>query len=254
MGDAPLRPPAPDHPSLPVREPSREFSCRSGCAACCIAPSISSPIPGMPHGKPAGVRCVQLTADLRQITGGIVRGEGTMGQLLTNRTLYDRLTQTLVATDDLLQRLQTPNGTFGKMLDDPTLYNQMTATLNSLDSTVRMLSSPEGTLGRLVGRGVLEQLQVGVDQEPDEVAPGDLLRVLRGREGRRHHPLHVVLGLVRHPGDEGVLGAEVVQQHPVARAEGGGERTEAEADEPVLEGVVGRLLDELRATVHDSRV
>ncbi|MCC2596385.1 YkgJ family cysteine cluster protein [Pusillimonas sp. MFBS29] len=34
--------------------------CRSGCAACCIAPSISSPIPGMPDGKPAGVRCVQL--------------------------------------------------------------------------------------------------------------------------------------------------------------------------------------------------
>ncbi|HYF90797.1 MAG TPA: YkgJ family cysteine cluster protein [Symbiobacteriaceae bacterium] len=37
------------------------MDCRAGCAACCIAPSISSPIPGMPHGKPAGVRCVQLT-------------------------------------------------------------------------------------------------------------------------------------------------------------------------------------------------
>ncbi len=40
-------------------------ACRSGCAACCIAPSISSPIPGMPLGKPAGVRCVQLDDDLR---------------------------------------------------------------------------------------------------------------------------------------------------------------------------------------------
>jgi len=34
--------------------------CRPGCAACCIAPSISSPIPGMPLGKPAGERCIQL--------------------------------------------------------------------------------------------------------------------------------------------------------------------------------------------------
>lgn len=34
--------------------------CRAGCGACCIAPSISSPIPGMARGKPAGVRCVQL--------------------------------------------------------------------------------------------------------------------------------------------------------------------------------------------------
>lgn len=36
------------------------MQCRAGCGACCIAPSISSPIPGMPNGKPAGVRCVQL--------------------------------------------------------------------------------------------------------------------------------------------------------------------------------------------------
>nr|WP_178943906.1 YkgJ family cysteine cluster protein [Paenibacillus curdlanolyticus] len=39
------------------------MECRVGCAACCIAITISSPIPGMPEGKPAGVHCVQLTAD-----------------------------------------------------------------------------------------------------------------------------------------------------------------------------------------------
>ncbi|WP_394204151.1 YkgJ family cysteine cluster protein [Shewanella waksmanii] len=36
------------------------MDCRLGCGACCIAPSITTPIPGMPDGKPAGVRCVQL--------------------------------------------------------------------------------------------------------------------------------------------------------------------------------------------------
>jgi Fe-S-cluster containining protein len=36
------------------------MECRPRCAACCIAPSISSAIPGMPLGKAAGVRCVQL--------------------------------------------------------------------------------------------------------------------------------------------------------------------------------------------------
>jgi len=39
------------------------MNCRPGCGACCIGPSISSPIPGMPDGKPAGMRCVQLTPD-----------------------------------------------------------------------------------------------------------------------------------------------------------------------------------------------
>lgn len=41
------------------------MECRPGCGACCIAPSISSPIPGMPYGKPAGIPCVQLLPDLR---------------------------------------------------------------------------------------------------------------------------------------------------------------------------------------------
>lgn len=45
--------------------PTQPLDCRQGCGACCIAPSISSPIPGMPNGKPAGVPCVQLTADFR---------------------------------------------------------------------------------------------------------------------------------------------------------------------------------------------
>jgi hypothetical protein len=43
----------------------KTIECRTGCGACCIAPSLSSAIPGMPGGKPAGVTCVQLTGDLR---------------------------------------------------------------------------------------------------------------------------------------------------------------------------------------------
>ncbi|HEX8987167.1 MAG TPA: YkgJ family cysteine cluster protein [Rhodocyclaceae bacterium] len=35
------------------------MSCRAGCGACCIAPSISS------LGKPAGVPCVHLTLEMR---------------------------------------------------------------------------------------------------------------------------------------------------------------------------------------------
>jgi len=35
------------------------MDCRPGCGACCIAPSIST------LGKPAGVACVHLTAELR---------------------------------------------------------------------------------------------------------------------------------------------------------------------------------------------
>ena len=41
------------------------MKCRENCGACCIAPSISSPIPGMPAGKPAGIPCIHLAKDFR---------------------------------------------------------------------------------------------------------------------------------------------------------------------------------------------
>jgi uncharacterized protein len=42
-----------------------KIDCREGCGACCIVPSISSPIPGMPLGKPAFTPCIHLSIDFR---------------------------------------------------------------------------------------------------------------------------------------------------------------------------------------------
>ncbi|MGK5070556.1 hypothetical protein D3C81_545770 [compost metagenome] len=50
--------------------PSATLACRPSCGACCTAPSITSPIPGMPDGKPAGVRCIQLADDNRCLIFG----------------------------------------------------------------------------------------------------------------------------------------------------------------------------------------
>lgn len=41
---------------------NNENECRKGCAACCIVISITSPLPGMPNGKAAGIRCVNLNS------------------------------------------------------------------------------------------------------------------------------------------------------------------------------------------------
>jgi Fe-S-cluster containining protein len=57
------------------------LTCRPGCAACCTAPSISSPIPGMPNGKPAGVPCIQLDAQLRCMIFGQPERPAVCGQL-----------------------------------------------------------------------------------------------------------------------------------------------------------------------------
>ncbi len=41
------------------------MECRVGCAACCIAPSISSALPKMPNGKPAGKACLHLDEEFK---------------------------------------------------------------------------------------------------------------------------------------------------------------------------------------------
>jgi len=41
------------------------MQCRAGCGACCTVPSISSAMPGLPLGKPAGVACPHLLDDAR---------------------------------------------------------------------------------------------------------------------------------------------------------------------------------------------
>jgi phospholipid/cholesterol/gamma-HCH transport system substrate-binding protein len=93
---------------------------------------------------------VTLTRDMRQLTSGIVAGRGTIGQLVTNRDLYDQLTGTLARTNAMLAKLQNPNGTVGRLLDDPTLYTQMTGMIASTDSLLHAVNSQQGTLGRLM--------------------------------------------------------------------------------------------------------
>lgn len=125
---------------------------------------------------------VQLTRDMRTITGGIVRGEGTVGQLITNRTMYDELTSTLTKTNGLLTRLQNPNGTVGRLLDDPQLYQNLNGMLVSVDSLVRVMSSREGTVGLLLRDTTLYAQLKSVVTNADSITRN--LAAGRGTAGR----------------------------------------------------------------------
>jgi phospholipid/cholesterol/gamma-HCH transport system substrate-binding protein len=105
---------------------------------------------------------VALTQDLKSISGSILKGEGTMGQLVTNRSLYDALTGTLQQTNTLLARLQDRHGTIGHLIDDPTLYENLTDAIASIDSLATALSSRRSTLGRLLRDDTLYTHMVSV--------------------------------------------------------------------------------------------
>ena len=112
---------------------------------------------------------VELTKDLRQLTGGIVHGEGTIGQLVTNRGLYDQFMGTLSRTNTMLVRLENPNGTVGRLLDDPTLYTQITGMIASTDSLVRAVNSSQGSLGRMMRDTVLYGNMVNISRGADSL-------------------------------------------------------------------------------------
>lgn len=121
---------------------------------------------------------VQLTGDLKSITGGIVRGDGTMGQLVTNRSLYNRLTGTLSNVDALLARLDSPNGTVGRLIDDPALYNNLTTAVASLDSLMHRINDPHGTVGRMLSDDTLYTHLAGAAGGADS-----LMRALNSGQG-----------------------------------------------------------------------
>jgi phospholipid/cholesterol/gamma-HCH transport system substrate-binding protein len=112
---------------------------------------------------------VGLTGDLRTVTAGIVEGKGTVGQLVTNRDLYDQLTGTLQQTNALMARLQSPNGTVGRLLDDPTLYRNLVRVTASLDSLSGQVTRSEGTVGKLLRDDSLYVRMVGVASGADSL-------------------------------------------------------------------------------------
>jgi phospholipid/cholesterol/gamma-HCH transport system substrate-binding protein len=121
---------------------------------------------------------VGLTRDMRAITAGIVSGKGTVGQLVTNRALYDQLNGTLARANQMLAQLQNPNGTVGRMLNDPTLYNRLSSVIGSTDSLVISLNSSKGTAGLLLRDTTLYANMVGITRGADS-----LMKTLTGGQG-----------------------------------------------------------------------
>jgi phospholipid/cholesterol/gamma-HCH transport system substrate-binding protein len=93
---------------------------------------------------------VGLTKDLKKVTAGLNRGEGTLGQLLTNRVLYDQATAALQRSSALMAQLENPRGTIGHLLNDPSLYYSLNRTLGSVDTLVAQINSSQGTLSKLL--------------------------------------------------------------------------------------------------------
>lgn len=87
---------------------------------------------------------------LEQIVIKIDEGEGTLGRLVNNPSLYDEMASMSVRLNHLLGQLEKGEGTLGKLLEDPALYDSLNHSMVSLAELTDQLKAGKGTLGKLL--------------------------------------------------------------------------------------------------------
>jgi phospholipid/cholesterol/gamma-HCH transport system substrate-binding protein len=91
-----------------------------------------------------------LSARLNNITEQIEKGEGTVGKLLYDPGLYNRLNDTVASVNRVVNRVESGEGTVGKLLKDETLYERTTASINRLDQILDEVQHGQGSLAKFI--------------------------------------------------------------------------------------------------------
>ncbi len=89
-------------------------------------------------------------ARLDNVTRKIDAGEGTLGRLVNDPSLYDEVQNAVSGLQEVVARLEKGEGTLGKLLTDRALYDRTVATMNNLQEITRILKEGEGSLGKLL--------------------------------------------------------------------------------------------------------
>jgi phospholipid/cholesterol/gamma-HCH transport system substrate-binding protein len=103
-------------------------------------------------------------ANITNITGQIASGEGTVGKLIYQDTLYtttvttvSNLQTTESSANDVLAAIKlvvtnasSGQGTLGKLLTDDTLYNSTASSMTNLNQILLKINQGNGTIGKLV--------------------------------------------------------------------------------------------------------
>jgi len=93
---------------------------------------------------------LQILAQVKGLADTLNSDKGTLGILLNNHELYDNFVATLSRVDTMLQQLQNGEGTAGKLLKDPPLYKETPPTVADVHKLVDNLNAGKGTAGQLL--------------------------------------------------------------------------------------------------------
>ncbi len=91
-----------------------------------------------------------LLKRLDRIIAFVESGKGSVGKLIYDPTLYNRLASTVSEFQGLVGDISQGKGTIGKLISDDALYNKLNTTLDKVTLMVDDLNAGKGTAGKLL--------------------------------------------------------------------------------------------------------
>jgi phospholipid/cholesterol/gamma-HCH transport system substrate-binding protein len=123
-----------------------------------------------------------LSDELTDMINRINSGQGTIGKLITDTSLYDRLNGTASRAESLIASVQKGEGTIGKLVASDELYNRVNHTIGNADDVIGAVKEQKGTIGKLIYDPTFYQETKGVTEKANALF-GDI-RAGKGSLGK----------------------------------------------------------------------
>ncbi|HEX4772777.1 MAG TPA: MlaD family protein [Bryobacteraceae bacterium] len=106
-----------------------------------------------------------ILTKIDDVVGNVQNGNGTIGKLLVDPTLYNSLQNTVTQVQLLASTLNTKTGTIGRLVNDDTIYKQVEGLVTRLDTLTQGIEQGQGTAGLLIkDRKLYDNLDHAINQ------------------------------------------------------------------------------------------
>ena len=97
----------------------------------------------------------KLSIPANEILNKANQGEGTLGRIINDESLYRSLDATVSEMQATLDRINRGNGTAGRLINDPELYDSLNRTVGQLEGIAADLKAGRGTAGKFLNDDAL---------------------------------------------------------------------------------------------------
>jgi len=92
----------------------------------------------------------ETSRSLKNVAQGLERGEGTLGKLITDETVYNELNKTLSDIGRAVETISGSEGTLAKLLRDEEIYNDLKELITRINGIIKKTEKGEGIVGKLL--------------------------------------------------------------------------------------------------------